>query len=188
MTAKLDASAIIYLGKVDLLTLAAQVCGGLVVTTGVYEEAVMRGRKAGHHDAETIEKAVQDRLVQVVTLKAAGRKRLGEAGFPPHLGNGEQETIVEALEQECLAVLDDARARAAAVVLGTTICRTETLLVEALVRNLIDLGTFEAALLRLARVKGMRPDDLAELLRLGRLIEEVLADERANTDLEQFEG
>jgi len=31
MTVKLDASAIIYLGKADLLTLAAQVCGELVI-------------------------------------------------------------------------------------------------------------------------------------------------------------
>jgi predicted nucleic acid-binding protein len=181
MTAKLDASAIIYLSKANLLTLAAQVCGGLAMTTGVYEEVVVHGRAAGHHDAETIEKAVHDQLVRVVALAEASRQRLDQAGFPPRLGHGEQETIVEALEQECLAVLDDGQARAAAVVLGTTFCRTETLLVEALVRNLISLAEFEAALLRLAQIRGMRPDDLAELLRLGRLMGEVLAHDRTDT-------
>jgi len=188
MTAKLDASAIIYLSKADLLTLAAQVCGELVITTGVYQEAVVRGQEAGYSDAGRIAKAVQDRRVRVVSLTEASRKRLEEAGFPPSLGMGEQETIIEALEQECLAVLDDGRARAAAVVLDTTLCRTETLLVEALVRNLIGLAEFEETLLRLARVRGMRPDDLAELLRLGRLIGEVLADERADTQSEESES
>jgi len=188
MTAKLDASAIIYLGKANLLDLVAQVCSGLVITTGVYEEVVVRGREAGHRDADAIEEAVQNRVVRVTLLEKTGRKRLEEAGFPARLGIGEQETIVEALEQACLAVLDDGQARAAAVVLGTTLCRTETLLVEALVRNLIGLVEFEAALLRLARVRGMRPDDLAELLRLGRLIGEVLADDCANTRSEESEG
>jgi len=147
----------------------------------VYQEAVVRGQEAGYRDAVKIAKAVQDRLVRVVPLTEASRKRLDDAGFSPRLGSGEQETIVEALEQKCLAVLDDGRGRAAAIVLGTTLCRTETLLVEALVRNLIGLVEFEAALLRLAQVRGMRPDDLAELLRLGRLIGEVLTDERADT-------
>jgi len=181
MTAKLDASAIIYLSKANLLSLAAQVCGGLVITTGVYEEAVVHGREAGYRDAETIDRAVQGQLIRVVSLKETSRQRLAQAGFPSRLGRGEKETTIEALEQGCLAVLDDGRARAAAAVLGATLCRTETLLVEALVRSLIGLVEFETALLRLAQVRGMRPDDLAELLRLGRLIEEVLADDRADT-------
>lgn len=122
----------------------------MVVTTAVYEEAVVHGREAGHRDAEAINRSVQDRVIQVVSLKETGRQRLEGARFPPRLGIGEQETIIEALEQACLAVLDDGLARAAATVLGVTLCRTETLLVEALVRNLIDLAEFETSLLRLA--------------------------------------
>ena len=172
VAAKLDASALIYLGKTDLMALAAQVCGGLFITTGVYNEAVVRGRAAGHRDAERIGKAVEGKLVQIVPLGEASCQYLEQAGFPTALGDGERETIVEALAQNCLAVLDDVRARSAAVILGAAFCRTETLLVEALVRHLATLAEFEAALLRLAQVRGMKPDDLAELLRLGRLIEE----------------
>ena len=124
----------------------------------------------------------------MLSLSEAGRRRLDEAKFPPHLGGGEQETIVEALEQECLTVLDDGRARAAAAVLSATLCRTETLLVEALVRRLIALPEFEAALLRLAQVRGMKAEDLAELLRLGRLIGEVFAHDSPNTDSEERES
>jgi hypothetical protein len=61
------------------------------------------------------------------------------------------------------------------------LCRSETLLVEALVRNLISLLEFETALLRLAQVRGMRADDLVELLRLGRLIEEARNYDRTDT-------
>lgn len=88
---------------------------------------------------------------------------------------------MEALAQQCLAVLDDARARAAAVVMGTEFCRTETLLVEAMVAGLINLAEFERGLLRLAQVRSMKASDLAELLRLGRLIWEGLPYDRTST-------
>jgi predicted nucleic acid-binding protein len=191
MTAKLDASALIYLGKADLLTLAAEVCVGLVITTGVYEEAVVRGRAAGHRDADRIAKVIaypgqagragEKSLVQVVSLAETARQRLGQDEFPSGLGKGERETIMEAVAQGCLAVLDDVRARSAAMMLGATFCRTETLLMEALVRDLIGPTEFEAALLRLAQVKGIKPDDLAEWVRLGRLIGKAGRYDRAKT-------
>lgn len=117
----------------------------------------------------------------VVSLDEDSYKRLESAGFPPRLGTGEQTTIIEALEQECLAVLDDLRARSAAAVLGAELSRTETLLLEALVKRLVTFPEYETALLRLARVRSMRSDDLVELLRLGRLITEVLTDEYTDT-------
>jgi hypothetical protein len=92
MTAKLDASATIYLGKANLLTLAARVCGGLLITASVYEETVVRGQEAGHRDAGIIAKAIQDRLIRVVPLTEASRRRLDQARFPSRLGNGEQES------------------------------------------------------------------------------------------------
>lgn len=181
MTAKLDASAIIYLAKADLLELSAEVWEELSITTDVYQEAVVRGREAGFSDAEVIARAIQDRVVGVVSLDEDSYKRLESAGFPPRLGTGEQTTIIEALEQECLAVLDDLRARSAAAVLGAELSRTETLLLEALVKGLVDFPEYETALLRLAQVRTMKPADLVELLRLGRLITEVLTDEYTDT-------
>jgi predicted nucleic acid-binding protein len=170
VTAKLDASAIVYLSKAKLLTLVERVCGPIVITAGVYQEVVVRGRAAGHRDADVIDKAVRNREVLVVSLTEIGRKRLEEAGFSARLGQGEQETIIEALEQNCLAVLDDSYARSAAMTLRATFCRTETLLIEAVMKKAMDMAAYEAALSRLAQAKGMKLDDLMELLRVGRLI------------------
>ena len=177
MTAKLDASALIYLGKADLLSLADKVCDGLAITTGVYNEAVTGGLNAGHRDAAKIARATQTGSVKVVSLAPGTQEFLKQAAFPAALGPGEQETIVEAAAQQCLAVLDDTRARAAAVF----VCRTETLLVEALVAGLVNLTEFETSLLRLAQMRNMRASELAELLRLGRLISEGLRDDHAST-------
>ena len=181
MTAKLDASALIYLGKADLLSLADKVCDGLAITTGVYNEAVTGGLNAGHRDAAKIARATQTGAVKVVSWAPGTQELLKQAAFPAALGPGEQETIVEAVAQQCLAVLDDTRARASAVVIGVEFCRTETLLVEALVAGLVNLTEFETSLLRLAQMRNMRASELAELLRLGRLISEGLRDDHAST-------
>lgn len=117
----------------------------------------------------------------MVSLAPGTQELLKQAAFPAALGPGEQETIVEAVAQQCLAVLDDTRARAAAVVIGVEFCRTETLLVEALVAGLVNLTEFETSLLRLAQMRNMRASELAELLRLGRLISEGLRDDHAST-------
>ena len=81
-------------------------------------------------------------------------------------------------------MLDDLRARAAAAVLDVTLCRTDTVLVEGLLKRRIELNTFEDMAVRLAGVMGMRADDLAELLRLGRLIQEVWANGEQDVERE----
>ena len=111
---------------------------------------------------------------QVKQLSPAAAKRLAEARFPDRLGPGEQETIVEALEEECLAVLDDLHARAAAAALGVLMCGCDTVVLEALLKGRISGEEYQARVTRLAAVMGMRADDLAELLWLGRLIQEGL--------------
>ena len=138
---------------------------------------MIQGKAGGYPDALVIEQTIAEGCIQVKQLSPAAGKRLDEARFPERLGVGEQETIIEALEQKCLAVLDDLRARATAAVWDVTLCRTDTVLVEGLLKRRIELTEFEDMAIRLAGVMGMRADDLAELLRLGRLIQEVRADD-----------
>jgi predicted nucleic acid-binding protein len=88
------------------------------------------------------------------------------------LGAGEQETIIEAQTEGCPAVLDDLHARAAAAALRIPLCGSDTLLLEGLLKKRIDGRTYAEMVTRLAAAMRMRADDLAELLWLGRLIEE----------------
>lgn len=56
------------------------------------------------------------------------------------------------------------------------------MLVEGLLKRRIEPTEFEDMAVRLASVMGMRADDLAELLRLGRLIQEVRADDEQDIE------
>ncbi|PKO21141.1 MAG: hypothetical protein CVU38_16410 [Chloroflexi bacterium HGW-Chloroflexi-1] len=68
--------------------------------------------------------------------------------------------------------MDDLHARATAAALRVSLCGSDTLLLEGLLKKQIDGREYEDKVTRLAAVMGMRADDLAELLWLGRLIEE----------------
>ena len=174
MPIKLDASAVIYLTKTTLLGLVETLYGKVFITEAVYKETVVQGKAAGHRDAAEVERMIREGNIRVVSLDASAEARVRDAALPDSLGSGEKETIIEAAEQGCLAVLDDLRARATAAALGVTLCRSDTLLVEGLLKGHLTQREFQAMAIRLAGVRGMRADDLIELLRSGRLIEEVL--------------
>ena len=148
--------------------------GEVFIPEAVYQERVVQGKAAGHRDAAQVERMIREARIQVVPLDASAEARLQDAALPDSLGSGEKETIIEAAEQGCLAVLDDLRARATAAALGVTLCRSDTLLVEGLLKGHLTQREFQAMAIRLAGVRGMRADDLIELLRSGRLIKEVL--------------
>lgn len=173
-TIKLDASGLIYLTKAGLLDLVEDLYEEIIITDAVYQEAVIQGKAGGYPDALVIERAVAEGRIRVKQLSPSAGKRLAEAKFPERLGTGEQETVVEALEQRCLAVLDDLHARVAAAALGLALCGSDTLVLEGLLRGRISEKEYQAKVTRLAAVMGMRADDLAELLWLGRLVQEVL--------------
>ena len=174
MPVKLDACSLIYLAKAELLDLAEELYDEVWITSEVYREAVIAGKEAGHSDALVIEQHVAAGRVRVRALSPEAQAKLQVTTMPAKLGLGEQETIIEALEEGCLAVLDDFSSRTAAAMLGVSLCGSDTLLVEALLKQLITPADYEDKATRLASVMGMRADDLAELLRLGKLIEEVL--------------
>lgn len=171
---KLDASGLIYLTKAGLLDLVEDLYEEVIITDAVYQEVVIQGKARGYPDALGIERAIVEGRIQVKQLSPAAAKRLAEARFPDRLGVGEQETITEALEEKCLAVLDDLHARAAATALGLSLCGCDTVVLEGLLRGRINGEEYQTKVTRLAAVMGMRADDLAELLWLGRLIQEAL--------------
>ena len=171
-TIKLDASSLIYLTKAGILDLLNDLYQEVIITGAVYQEAVIEGKRRGYPDAFAIERAVADGRVRVLQLGPVARERLVKAGFPGRLGVGEQETIVEAREQGCPAVLDDLHARATAAALQVPLCGSDTLLLEGLLKKRIDGREYEEKITRLAAAMRLRADDLAELLWLGRLVQE----------------
>ena len=63
-----DATPLIYLAKVERLGLVGELPADCVVPDEVYEEVVTRGLEEDHADARRIERAVEDGLLETVSV------------------------------------------------------------------------------------------------------------------------
>lgn len=64
-----DATPLIYLAKVDRLTLVQQLEAPCVIPERVYEEVVETGIEQGYPDARHVERGVEDDTFEVVTVE-----------------------------------------------------------------------------------------------------------------------
>ena len=126
---KLDASSLIYLLKMDFIDVLVKIDEEIYITKMVQGEVVTRGKIKGKADAYICEKLIQKGTIKI-------------HDSPPslldiNLGEGELETMQNAIEHKCICVLDDKKAQRAAVSLGITVKIVPLLLLEALKSNYI---------------------------------------------------
>jgi predicted nucleic acid-binding protein len=167
---KLDSCSAIYLAKCEMLDLAADVYSRLAVTQSVYREAVRRGKECGYADAYVLDQAVVDGSIQVVEIKPSDSKAMGTMPIFQKLGEGEAETLYEALAQGCVAMVDDRDAWIAARALGVEYTTSLGLLIEGVWAGRLSPPRFDELMDRLASAAGIPPDRVREARRIARVI------------------
>ena len=65
-----DATPLIYLAKVDHLTLVQQLDTSCVIPEGVYEEVVKTGLEQGYPDARRIERSIDADRFDIVSVES----------------------------------------------------------------------------------------------------------------------
>lgn len=140
-----DATVLIYLARLDELSLFDEVFESVVVAGAVYDEVVETGREEGYADAL----AIDDVVGQFLTLRSLS----GEAGRRAEalresaaLGAGEAEAIALALETGARCLTDDHAARTTAESLGVPVGGTIYVLLEGLAAAELTHGEYVEAL------------------------------------------
>ena len=169
-TVKLDTCSAIYATKAGLLELAANLYRDVIITEGVYKEAVEVGKAGGHMDSFVLEQAIHDGRIKVLKLPPSNREVVEKIPILAKLGAGERETVYESFKEGCLAILDDRDSKVAASVLNVSFQSSSLILLEGFLRGLITRGAFEEALEVLAKVAGLPPDRVAELRRVAAIL------------------
>ena len=125
-----DAAVLIGLAKIGKLNLLDKLYKNIYVPWGVYEEVVVRGR--GRPGAEEIDQAKWIRKIKV-------KDRIAVDLLVSEFGQGESEALVLGKELKAdWLILDDARARTAAISAGFRIIGLAGVLLLAKQRNLIE--------------------------------------------------
>jgi predicted nucleic acid-binding protein len=109
-----DTSALIYVAKADAFDHLHTIGITLVVAPGVWQEAVVEGRRFGYADVARIEAAGQRGWLRRVPLPAGSFELSKIVAIEDRLGMGESQVIVLAGTAHVRAIIDDRRAARAA--------------------------------------------------------------------------
>lgn len=163
-----DASPLIVLAKLQRLGLLNDLYGEVLIGPVVKAETVDAGQAVRARDVDQIEAALEDGWLQVVHLTAQERDLMQRLTRRSRLDQGEAESIALASVRGLRLIVDDKEARSVAVVAGVKHLGTAGALLEAHLRQCLDLGTLEGILRDLSQILWLSPAVVAEVLRLAR--------------------
>jgi len=171
MTLKIDSCSLIYVTKAGLIPLLQEMYGKLIITEKVFEETVTQGTKRGYPDAFLIWKYVIEGTITVIeATKEIYMKKISASNRLYKLGQGEWETIIEAKNESCTALIDDLLARKIAKEESVTAIPIDIVLIEALIRHKLTENEFYSLLNKVSKVKALTGARIAEIIYLVRLI------------------
>lgn len=133
-----DATPLIYLAKVDRLTLLEHYEEPSVIPQRVYEEVVETGLDAGYPDARRIERAVDADQFTVVTVDTT--PLLTRLQTNEHLSDADVAVLAWADEHDGIAVMDERYGRDVAAAEGITTRGTAYLILNLAKDGAISVG------------------------------------------------
>ena len=107
---KIDSSPLIYAIKGNYVELLKNLYSEIILVDSVYEEVVEKGKLRGKRDAFVIDKMIETHMLI--------RHPDSNLDLKINLGKGENAVINSAKDENCLAFLEDQKARKVASNLG----------------------------------------------------------------------
>lgn len=162
-----DSSVLICLVKIGRLVLLKELFRVVVIAKSVYEEVVIQGKRFGKGDVSTIEKAIDEKWIQVAALSIRQKHESVKYRDMWGVGLGEAESLVLAKSRVLPVILDDKNARYLARMMEVPYSGTGALLLRAFQQGIMDKNTYFASLRDLGQVMWLSPDVMAEMIRLA---------------------
>ncbi len=132
---KIDSSPLIYAIKGNYVELLKKLYSDIIMVDSVYEEVVEKGKIRGKRDAFVI-----DKLIEINMLI---RHPDSKVDMKLNLGKGENAVINSAKEEDCIAFLEDQKARKIATNIGLTVEWTSYAFLKAFKEKLITSVEFD---------------------------------------------
>ncbi|MHA2244540.1 MAG: hypothetical protein ACXADY_06190 [Candidatus Hodarchaeales archaeon] len=167
---KIDASAIIYIIKANLIDVLLPNYTPLRITKPVFNEVVTKGKLKGYSDAFIIEHLVNNNKIEVMPEIEF------ELPLLASLGSGEQSSIVEAHQQHELLIIDDKKARNRAIAFNIEFIGTDGLLLTVFLSNYISFDVFKEKLTKLSEIMLLSPTKVIKLLEIAKKEVKTLGD------------
>ncbi len=142
----LNSTPLIYLSKAGLIRKLVTIAS-IIITNSVYREVVIEGRKVGAPEVDVVESLINSREVEI-RGDPTNTKLVAETY---KLGLGESSAILLALNEECIAIIDDERARRTGKILGVAIHGTMFVLKLMLLQGIIKVKEIKDSIEKMIR-------------------------------------
>lgn len=166
-----DAGPLIHLAQINKLYLLKKLFKQVSITPSVKCEAVDKGVKLSHADAEVIGKAIEEGWIRVEEFPkrlASASKRLAE---DENMSRADAETLLFAREKKAEVLVDEKALSNLARMFGLKTWNTWTVLLESLRRGIIEVSDIEAAIKELGEKRHkLRKEQAAQVLEAARRI------------------
>ncbi|MBM3934438.1 MAG: hypothetical protein FJ319_09080 [SAR202 cluster bacterium] len=157
-----DSSSLIYLGKLDRLPLLERLYSDVLIAPSVWEETIQGGKEVHPVESAQLERSLREYELIDLTYDEVRLSQLFRMDL--RLGAGEAEVIAVSSIRGCVAMVDEKRARAAAVRLGVRLVGTVGVLLAAREISLLSYDELLDLLRRLASVAWVSPDIMARVI------------------------
>ena len=163
-----DASPLIVLAKLKRLGLLNNLYGEVLIGPIVKAETIDSGKMVRAPGVERLEIALGSGWLRIVRLTAQERGLMQRLTKRSGLDRGEAESIALASVRGLRLIVDDKEGRSVAAIAKVEHVGTVGVLLEAYLRQYLDLGELETTLRDLGRILWLSPSVVAEVLKLAR--------------------
>ncbi len=161
MMIKPDACSLIYAIKLGIIENIQHNFQDVIISPGVKEEVIDRGKKKGHPDAFVAEQLLNQKKLEVHAPK--------DPLVLPNLGKGEVETITLAQEEKCTCIIDDTRAQKVGINLGVELTSIPLIMLTCLKQGGLSPEVYAEKIEKYARMMNISQTELWYLKKLGEL-------------------
>ncbi|MDE0004077.1 MAG: hypothetical protein OXQ29_15415 [Rhodospirillaceae bacterium] len=163
-----DASPLIVFAKIGRLRLLKELYDEVLIGPVVKEEIIDAGKVVRAMGVEQLESAMEDGWLQAVRLTGEEQYLMRRLSDRSRLDHGESESIAIASVRGLQLIVDDKEARSMAAAAGIEHIGSVGALLEAYLREQLDLEELEVTVQDITRILWLSPSVVAEVLRIAR--------------------
>ena len=160
---KIDASSLIISLKMDFIDILTQLYNKLIITEAIYKEVIINGKNKGKQEAIIGDKLIKEQKISI--------HKLDEKLMDLKLGIGETEVIHNSINNKCLCMMEDRKAKRIAESYNLDVRKIPISILEAYQNKLIDNTEFEDYLIKWVKYASPSYEEVYFVKKMKELLE-----------------
>ena len=160
---KIDASSLIISLKMDFIDILTKLYDKLIITEAIYKEVIINGKNKGRQEAIIGDKLIKEKKITI--------HKLDEKLMDLKLGLGETEVIHNSINNKCLCMMEDKKARKIAESYNLDVRKIPISILEAYQNKLIDNTEFEDYLIKWVKYASPSYEEVYFVKKMKELLE-----------------